>query len=279
MFGSNRSKGEIESCSVATVVGDTQHDDSNYQYNDNAPKAAGKRLGFTHLHYYMYSEKDMEVATDIRQISINDDEYPESLREIADPPAILYVRGSLDWDQQKEVVAVVGTRKPTSYGLQIATQLVEVIAKQCVIVSGLAYGIDAAVHKAALRKEGVTVAILGSGLDDASIYPREHRKLAQEILRKGGALISEYPPLAEPLKHHFPERNRIIAGLSQKIVVVEAGERSGALITANLGLDYNREVLAVPGPVTSLMSMGPNQLIAEGAKPVLRPSDVVEIVG
>ncbi len=227
----------------------------------------------------MYSEKDMEVATDIRQISINDDEYPQSLREIADPPAILYVRGNLNWDKQKEVVAVVGTRKPTAYGLQIATQLVEIIAKQCVIVSGLAYGIDAAAHKAALRKEGITVAVLGSGLDDASIYPREHRKLAQDILRKGGVLISEYPPLAEPLKHHFPERNRIIAGLSQKIVVVEAGERSGALITANLGLDYNREVLAVPGPVTSLMSMGPNQLIAEGAKPVLRPSDVVEIIG
>ncbi len=224
----------------------------------------------------MYSEKDMEVATDIRQISIGDQEYPQTLREIADPPAILYVRGNLDWGES-EVVAVVGTRKPTAYGTQITNQLVEAIARNCVIVSGLAYGIDAEAHKAAVKVKGITVAVLGSGVDDASIYPPEHRGLAREILKNGGALISEYPPLAEPLRYHFPQRNRIIAGLSQKIVVIEAGEGSGALITAKLGLDYNREVLAVPGPVTSPMSMGPNSLIAEGAKPVLCPSDVVEI--
>lgn len=224
----------------------------------------------------MYSEKDMEVATDIRRISIEDLEYPQSLREIADPPAVLYVRGNLDW-KKSEVVAVVGTRKPTAYGTQITNQLVEAIAKNCVIVSGLAYGIDAAAHQAAVKVGGISVAVLGSGIDDASIYPAENRGLAQEILKNGGALISEYPPLSEPLKYHFPQRNRIIAGLSQKIVVVEAGEGSGALITARLGLDYNREVLAVPGLVTSPMSMGPNQLISEGAKPVLCPSDVVEI--
>lgn len=224
----------------------------------------------------MYSEKDMEVATDIRQISIGDVEYPQSLREIADPPPILYVRGNLNWGEL-EVVAVVGTRKPTSYGTQVATQLVEAIARNCVIVSGLAYGIDSVAHRASVKVGGITVAVLGTGIDDASIYPAENRGLAQEILKNGGALISEYPPLSEPLKHHFPQRNRIIAGLSQKIVVIEAGEGSGALITAKLGLDYNREVLAVPGPVTSPMSMGPNSLIAEGAKPVLYPSDVVEI--
>ncbi len=218
----------------------------------------------------------MEVATDIRQISIGDVEYPQSLREIADPPPILYVRGNLNWGEL-EVVAVVGTRKPTSYGTQVATQLVEAIARNCVIVSGLAYGIDSVAHRASVKVGGITVAVLGTGIDDASIYPAENRGLAQEILKNGGALISEYPPLSEPLKHHFPQRNRIIAGLSQKIVVIEAGEGSGALITAKLGLDYNREVLAVPGPVTSPMSMGPNSLIAEGAKPVLYPSDVVEI--
>jgi DNA processing protein len=218
----------------------------------------------------------MEVAMGVITIGIDDEQYPAWLKEIADPPKTIYVRGNLEWGD-RPTIAIVGTRKPTSYGVQVTTQLVEAIAKQSVIISGLAYGVDSCAHLAAVRAGGVTVAVLGSGIDDESIYPATNRGLALEILRTGGALISEYPLGMAPLPYHFPQRNRIIAGLSQKIVVVEASEGSGALITARLGLDYNREVLAVPGMVTSPQSWGPNQLIAEGAKPVLQPSDVVEI--
>lgn len=219
----------------------------------------------------------MEVANDIRKISIHDAEYPQMLKEISDPPETLYVRGNLNWGRWP-MVAIVGTRKPTSYGVQIATRLAEAIANQSVVISGLAYGVDSLVHQAVVNRGGKTVAVLGSGIDDESIYPSTNRGLALEILKLGGALVSEYPPKSEPLKHHFPQRNRIIAGLAHKIVVVEASEGSGALITAKLGLDYNREVLAVPGEITNPAAYGPNLLISEGAKPVLTPSDVVEIV-
>lgn len=224
----------------------------------------------------MYSVKDMEVLTDIRQISINDAEYPAMLKEIADPPTMLYVRGNLQWGALP-VVAIVGTRKPTNYGVQVAKKISETIANHCVVVSGLAYGIDSLAHQAVVQRGGITVAVLGSGVDDESIYPPTNRGLAMTILQNGGALISEYPPKSEPLKYHFPQRNRIIAGLASKIVVVEASEGSGALITARLGLDYNREVLAVPGEIINPSAYGPNLLISEGAKPVLAPSDVVEI--
>lgn len=225
----------------------------------------------------MYSKNDMEVAADVKVITIDDPGYPQLLREIADPPRVLYVRGNLALEG-KETVAVIGTRKPTPYGVQVTEKLVRDIARQCIIISGLAYGIDAQAHKAAVSSGGITVAVLGSGVDDTSIYPADNRGLAQEIIQSGGAVISEYPPGTEPQRHHFPQRNRIIAGLSSKIVVVEAGEGSGALITAGLGLDYNREVLAVPGPITSPASTGPNQLIAAGARPVLEASDIAEIL-
>jgi len=218
----------------------------------------------------------MEVATEIREIKITDAQYPQLLREIADPPQVLYVRGNLDWGEA-ETIAIVGARKPTPYGIQITTQLGEAIANYCIIVSGLAYGIDSLAHQAAVKKGAKTVAVLGSGIDDMSIYPPTNRELAWEILRNGGALISEYPAGTPPLPHQFPQRNRIIAGLSCKVVVVEGGEGSGALITAKLALDYNREVLAVPGMVTNPNAFGPNHLIAEGAKPVLTPGDVIEI--
>ncbi|MFA5009829.1 MAG: DNA-processing protein DprA [Patescibacteria group bacterium] len=217
----------------------------------------------------------MEVVNDIRVVDMTDAEYPAQLKEISDPPQKLYVRGNLDW-RGDEMVAMVGSRKPTPYGIQVATVLAEKLANRCVIVSGLAYGVDSLAHQAVVNQKGVTVAVLGSGIDDESIYPPTNRELAKVILQNGGALISEYPAGTPPLKQHFPQRNRIIAGLSHKIVVVEAAEGSGALITARLGLDYNREVLAVPGQITNPNAFGPNQLIAEGAKPVLGPNDVVE---
>ena len=138
---------------------------------------------------------------------------------------------------------------------------------------------DAAANRATLDACAKTVAVLGSGLDDESIGPRSHLGLAEEIIAKGGALVSEYPPGTASEKHHFPERNRIIAGLSQGIIVIEAKEKSGALITARLGLDYNRDVFALPGPITSVNSSGTNRLIKDGAMPLTGPMDVLEFYG
>ncbi len=219
-----------------------------------------------------------EVATDILEIEFDDPRYPDILKEIADAPRKLYVRGSLDWVAGRKI-AVVGSRKPTPYGIQATARLIEPIARGCIIISGLAYGIDGLAHQAAIKAGGITVAVLGSGLDDDSIYPPRHLGLARQILEKRGALISEYPPGTKPLKHHFPLRNRIIAGLSDRLVVIEAAEGSGALITARLALDYNRDVAAVPGPIFSSNSVGTNWLITQGAQAILKPSDIAEVSG
>jgi len=218
----------------------------------------------------------MEVATDIRRIGLDDPGYPAWLCEVPDAPKEIYVRGEL-MTKDLPRVAVVGTRKPTPYGVQVTERLVSAIAPHCVVVSGLAYGIDALAHQAAVKAGGITWAVLGTGLDDASIYPAKHLSLARQIIASGGALISEYAPGTPPMQHHFPMRNRIIAGLSEKVVIIEAPESSGAVITAKLALDYNRDVLAVPGPIFSPNSVGTNRLIAEGAKPVLSASDIIEV--
>lgn len=216
----------------------------------------------------MYSKNDMEVQTQIVEVKLGDEKYPSALREISDPPKQLFCRGDISL-LQSYMTAIIGTRKPTGYGVLVAKQIGAVIAKDQVVVSGLAYGIDAIAHETALKHGGKTVAVLGSGVDDASVYPRVHRGLANRIVKAGGLLISEYMPGSKPLKFHFPARNRIIAGLSQQVLVVEAGVDSGTLITANLALDYNREVWAVPGSINSEMSKGTNQLILEGAKPLV----------
>jgi len=223
----------------------------------------------------------MEVATEIIEIKIDDPQYPAILKEIPDAPKRIFIRGN--WDkmfakmQHLGAIGVVGSRKATPYGIVTTKQLVSQIASSCIVVSGLAYGIDALAHETAIKSGGLTIAVLGSGLDDISIYPAKNLSLAKDIVGKEGVLISEYPPGTAPLKHHFPLRNRIIAGLSSKLLVIEAGESSGALITAKLALDYNREVLAIPGPITSEMSVGPNRLIQAGAMPVLKASDIVSI--
>lgn len=223
----------------------------------------------------------MEVATQILEINKNDSLYPAILKEIPDAPERIFVRGN--WSnmmqamQNIEAIGVVGSRKATPYGIATTKQLVGSIASNTIIVSGLAYGIDALSHEMSLAAGGLTIAVLGSGLDDASIYPAKHLSLAKEIVGKGGVLISEHPVGTPPLPHHFPLRNRIIAGLSSKILVIEAGEKSGALITAKLALDYNREVLAIPGSIMNEMSAGPNSLIQAGATPVLKASDIVVI--
>jgi len=208
----------------------------------------------------------------VTMISIDDDRYPPRLREIYDPPFLLYAQGEVSLLHQPGV-ALVGTRQASLYGQRIAEELAEDLASRgVVIISGLAKGIDAAAHQGALRR-GTTIAVFGSSLD--WIYPRQNRSLAAKIAEQG-LLLSEYPFGTRPARFHFPLRNRIIAGLSLACVVIEAAQRSGSLITARLALDQNREVMAVPGNVTSVTSQGTNWLIRSGAKLVQTGEDVVE---
>ncbi|MCZ7543978.1 MAG: DNA-processing protein DprA [Anaerolineae bacterium] len=201
-----------------------------------------------------------------------DDAYPASLRNIHDPPPVLYVKGALT-ETDAWAVAVVGTRKATAYGRQITEQLVDALARSGVtIVSGLAKGIDAVAHRAALNAGGRTVAVLGSGVD--VIYPSEHRDLAQAIAG-AGALVSDYPLGAQPEAANFPPRNRIISGLALGVLITEAGDRSGALITADYANNQGRDVFAVPGNVISPGSRGTNRLIQDGAKLVMGVEDIL----
>ncbi|MGB9839438.1 DNA-processing protein DprA [Thermovenabulum sp.] len=205
-------------------------------------------------------------------ITIDDKDYPQLLKEIYDPPLVIYVKGKKEL-LKKESIAIVGTRKPTEYGKKVAEELAAKLAKRNLnIISGLAKGIDSFAHKGALKVEGSTVAVLGTGID--IIYPPENNKLFQEIAEKG-AIITSFPVGTEPLPYNFPARNRIISGLSLGVVVVEAGERSGALITADFALEQGREVFAVPGMIYSPMSKGPHKLIKQGAKLVENDEDVL----
>lgn len=200
--------------------------------------------------------------------------YPGALEHTADPPLGLFVRGEL---RSAPVVSVVGSRRATSYGRQVARVLGEELAREGVVVaSGMARGVDAAAHEGAIAAGGPTWAVWGAGPDH--VYPPEHKELAAAI-STCGALITEYLPGASPRKHHFPERNRILAGLAGAVVVVEAAARSGALITARLALDEGREVLAVPGSILSEVSTGPNTLLRLGARPMMTPRDVLDAIG
>ncbi len=205
-------------------------------------------------------------------LTLADPGYPGYLREIFDPPFALFCEGDAE-TLRNPVVAVVGARKPTPYGRAVAEKLAEELAgRGCVVASGLALGIDACAHRGAL-KQGRTIAVLGSGLDVP--YPRENRGLAREISVRG-VVVTEYPLGTPPLAEHFPVRNRIISGLAIGLVVVEAARRSGSLITARLALSQDREVMAVPGNVTSELSRGTNDLIRDGAKLVESWEDVAE---
>ncbi|KPK45680.1 MAG: hypothetical protein AMJ77_07035 [Dehalococcoidia bacterium SM23_28_2] len=199
--------------------------------------------------------------------------YPPRLKEIYDLPPVLYLRGELT-EADEWALAVVGTRRPTPYGRQVAEHLAADLASQKItLVSGLARGIDSIVHRAALDCGGRTIAVMACGLD--IVYPREHLKLAQEV-REQGALVSDYPLGIQPQGQFFPRRNRIMSGLSLGVLVVEGDLKSGALITANLALEQNREVFAVPGSVFSAQSRGTNRLIQEGAKLVQGVQDILE---
>lgn len=205
---------------------------------------------------------------------LDDGGYPYLLREIADPPITLYVRG--DWQTcfDAPCVAVVGSRRCSTYGENASEMLARDLAANGVcVVSGLARGIDTAAHRGAIAGRGRTIAVLGTGID--GVYPKENVRLIDQILESGGAVVSQFPLGTPPLKDNFPYRNRIISGLSLGILIVEASERSGSLITARLAMEQNREVMAVPGNITSKNSFGTNYLIKSGAKLVQQWQDVV----
>lgn len=213
-------------------------------------------------------------------IAEDNENYPALLKEIPNPPAALYGKGPLLGEQflNHEIsIGIVGTRRTTAYGLQATDVIVrDLVSAGAIIVSGLALGIDTKAHQTALDAEGVTIAVVGSGLDDSVLFPHENRKLMHRIIDSGGAVISEYPPFTKARREYFPMRNRILSGLSRGIVVIEAREKSGALITARFALEQNREVFAVPGSIFSSTSHGPNALIREGAKLVMSAKDVLD---
>lgn len=209
----------------------------------------------------------------VMALDSEDPRYPQRLREIYDYPPILYLRGN-PLNQDEPYLSVVGTRRPTIYGRQVTEEIVRDLA-QCkvTIVSGLARGIDSIAHRSTLDVQGKTIAVLASGLD--YIYPPENTKLARDIMEQG-TLISEYPLGIRPKPEYFPMRNRIMSGLSLGVLVVEAGQKSGALITALQALEQNREVFAIPGSILSATSKGTNELIQQGAKLVCNFNDILE---
>ena len=211
-------------------------------------------------------------------VTIQDSDYPDILREIHNPPALLYYKGNKTLFQT-ECLAIVGTRNMTAYGQQIAHNISqELSANQLTTVSGLALGIDTIVHHSTIQANGSTIAVLGSSLDQKNIYPSSNRSLANNIIEKNGLIISEFPLGTIPMRHHFPIHNRVISGLSRGTLVIEAGESSGALITAKYALEQNREVFAIPGNITSPMSIGTNNLIKQGATSVNQAEDILEIL-
>jgi len=204
--------------------------------------------------------------------------YPLQLRQIHSQPQQLYYRGNKKNLYAKKALAVVGARRMTHYGIRICKKIVsELVKNNITIISGLAFGIDAMAHEATLENHGKTVAVLGSGLDN--IYPKNNRRLAKQILEQKGTIVTEYPPEEEARPCYFPARNRIISGLAKGVLVVEAGKRSGSLITAYFGLDQGREVFAIPGNLDNPMSCGTNEILQKGAHLVTCAEDILKVMG
>src|SRR5437016_3715091 len=238
------------------------------------PPEAIESIASRELHARAESEIERvrQLGGDI--LVLDDGVYPALLRETYDPPVVLYVRGAWDECLERPCVAIVGSRRCSTYGQNAALMMSRELAQRGVtIISGLARGIDAAAHRGALEAGGRTVAVMGTGLDQ--VYPRDHKKLADEILNRGGAVVTQFPLGTPPVSENFPYRNRVISGLSLGVLVVEAAENSGSLITARLAMEQNREVFAVPGNITSRNSFGTNYLIkGAGAKLVQQWPDV-----
>ena len=212
----------------------------------------------------------------VHAIAITEDTYPKLLKEIADPPHVLFVEGELGALEPVGALGVVGTRKISSYGhASLPPIIAECATAGLTIVSGLALGIDGVAHETTIKNGGRTIAVIGSGSDRDHLYPYQHRQLADRIVASGGAIASEYPVGTEPRAFHFPARNRIISGLSHGVLVCEAPQKSGALITAFAALDQNREVFAVPGPIQHPNSWGPHDLLKRGAVPVTCGQDIL----
>lgn len=219
------------------------------------------------------SEMEKMEKTGVLAYTYHDKEYPARLKEIYDYPPLIYVRGSLT-PEDEFCISVVGTRQASVYGRQVTEQMVEGLTRcKITVVSGLARGIDTVAHRRTLETGGRTIAIFACGLD--TVYPSENLNLARNIINQG-ALISEYPVGAKPRPDNFPRRNRIMSGMSLGVLVIEAGEASGAMITAHMALEQNREVFAVPGSILSPVSKGTNKLIQEGAKLVRSCTDILE---
>ncbi len=209
---------------------------------------------------------------DIKYITILDENYPTNLKKIYDPPVLLFYKGNIELLKYKKI-AVVGSRTATNYGMNTAFRISKELSKKYVIISGLARGIDSAAHNGSIYANGKTIAVVGNGLD--TIYPKENTNLFKSIL-KNGLIISEYVVGSKPMPSNFPERNRIISGLSSGVIVVEAAKKSGSLITADLALEQGKTVYAVPGNIDSLMSVGTNELIRNGAVPYTGAQDLEE---
>lgn len=213
---------------------------------------------------------------EIKIVKIEDENYPESLKNIADAPKVLYYKGNLP-QKSESCFGIVGTRKPSDYGHQAALHITGDLADSgLTIVSGMAPGIDTFSHQACVEKNKRTVAVLGTGIDEQSIYPQQNLQLSRDIIKAGGCLISELPPKAHGSIYSFPKRNRLISALSLGILVIEAKEKSGSLITAKYAKQQNKKLFAIPGPIFSLNSKGPNKLIKEGAKLVENANDILK---
>ena len=213
----------------------------------------------------------------IKVVTINDNVYPQSLKQIYDPPVVLYVIGN-EVILNKIGLAIIGCRNSTTYGKKIAKQFsYKLSQKGIVTISGLAKGIDAYAHQGAVLANKETIAVLGNGLH--TIYPQENIMLARQIIQKNGCIISEYPLGSKPEKYHFPARNRIISGLSKAVLVIEAKEKSGTLITVDFALEQGKDVFCIPGNVDSINSVGTNKLIKQGAKLVTNIEEIIEEIG
>lgn len=250
-------------------------------WNANPNELAESGLGAKLVEKVVSARKDINLdqvwakieAQGIKIVTWADEEYPNRLREIDQPPPILYIRGEYLQDDLF-AVAIVGTRKVTAYGRQVTEEIASFLAMNGItVISGLARGVDAIAHQTALKVGGRTIGILGSGVD--KIYPPEHRGLAEQMMGRG-ALISDYAVGTPPDASNFPPRNRIISGLSLAVVVIEAAETSGALITAEFAAEQGREIFAVPGSILAPQSKGTNKLIQNGALPLLTPDDLMQ---
>ena len=252
----------------------------------NAPMHTLSELGFSQNNISEFIRLRQEINLDqeiealekenITLLTIEDENYPKLLKEIYDPPFVLFYRGTLPTDNEF-LVAIVGSRKYSNYGKQISNSIARELAENgIIVVSGLALGIDAMAHQAALDCQAKTIAVLGCGIEKSNIYPVHNRMLADKIIATNGCVMSEHPIGTPPYKSNFPQRNRIISGLSLGTLIIEAALKSGALITARFALEQNREVFAVPGPITSLTSEGTNNLIKMGGRPATCGQDILD---